>query len=260
MITAVDMTLTFIHVSFSVGGEVSDTSNYVSKAIKSYYREPLIRTSFTNAHYEAIKTCVEGFNHGTRIGRSLGAPLQHDQYLVCDEGSGIWNAGRCTQAEYDKKPAPDLTGNLANAKVQNAVSVINFFVSKYVVDLKWDFLIIGQKCERLEPWNTSRIPQDISEGICGLIAMGHATDCQGFVNRMRYQRQLDKEIMYFDCVDVSSEEGIYGVECSEGVILLGKTIPSLPYTSTGNLMLGELGFHYKGDRRIPSTMRITIAL
>ena len=66
--------------------------------------------------------------------------------------------------------------------------------------------------------------------------------------------------MYFDGVDVSSEERIYEVECSEGVILLGKTIPSLPYTNTGNLMLGELGFHYKGDRRIPSKMRITIAL
>ena len=35
-------------------------------------------------------------------------------------------------------------------------------------------------------------------------------------------------------VDVSSEEGIYEVECSEGLILLGKTIPSLPYTNTGN--------------------------
>ena len=90
----------------------------------------MIRNSLTNTHYEAIKTCVEGFNHGTRIGRSWGAALQHDQYLICDGGSGIRNAGRCTKAEYDNKPAPDLIGNLANAKVQNAVSVINFFVSK----------------------------------------------------------------------------------------------------------------------------------
>ena len=159
----------------------------------------MIRTSLANTHYEAIKTCVEGFNHGTRIGRSWGAALQHDEYLIFDGGSGIRNAGRCTQAEHDKKPAPDLIGNLADAKVKNAVSVINFIASKYVVDLKWDFLIIGQKCERLEPWNIARIPQDITEGICGIISMGLATDCQSFVNRMHYQRQFDKYIMYFDC-------------------------------------------------------------
>ena len=75
-----------------------------------------------------------------------------------------------------------------------------------MADLKWDFLIIGQKCERPEPWNTSHIPQDVTEGICGLISLGGATDCQDFVNRMRYQQQLDKEIMHFDCVDVSNEE------------------------------------------------------
>ena len=136
-------------------GYVSSTVNSVSKATESYYREPLIRTSLTKTHYEAIKTCVEGFNHGTRIGRSWGAALQHDQYLICDTGSGIRRAGCCAQAEYDNKPAADLIGNLANAKVRNAVSVINFIVSKYVVDLKWDFLIVGQKCECLEPWNTA---------------------------------------------------------------------------------------------------------
>ena len=63
------------------GGDVSSTLNSVSKAIKSYYRDPLIRTSLTKTHYEAIKTCVEGFNRGTRIGRSWGAALQHDQKL-----------------------------------------------------------------------------------------------------------------------------------------------------------------------------------
>ena len=133
--------------------------------------------------------------------------------------------------------------------MKNALSVINFIASKYVVDLKWDALDIGQKCERLEPWNIAHIPQDVIEGICGIIYMGSATDCQGFVNRMHYQQQLDKEIMYFYCVDVSSGEGTYEVECSEGLLILGKTIPSLPYTNTGNLMLGELGFHYEGDQR-----------
>ena len=61
-------------------------------------------------------------------------------------------------------------------------------------------------------------------------------------------------------VDVSSEEGIYEVECSEGVILLGKTIPSLPNTNTGNLMLGELGFHYEGDQRFKFPTQVSPAL
>ena len=140
------------------------------------------------------------------------------------------------------------------------MSVINFIASKYVVDLKWDFLIIGRKCECLEPWNTAHIPQDVTEGICGIISMGPAMDCQGSVNRMQCQQQFDKEVMFFDCVDVSSEEGIYEVECSEGLILLGKTIPSLPYTSTGNSMLGDLGFHDEGDQRFKFPTQVSPAL
>ena len=159
----------------------------------------MIRTSLTKTHYEAIKACVEGLNHGTRIGRSWGATLQHDHYLICNTGRGIRRAGCCTQAEYDNKLAADLAGNLANAKVRNVVSVINFIVSKCVEDLKWDFLILGRKCERLDPWNTAHIPQDVIEGICGIIHMGSDTDCQGFVNRMQYQQQHDKEVMFFDC-------------------------------------------------------------
>ena len=90
--------------------------------------------------------------------------------------------------------------------------------------------------------------------------MGPDTDCQGFVNRMQYQQQLDKEFMFFDCVDVSSSEGIYEVECSEGLILLGKTVPSLPYTSTGNSMLGDLGFRYEGDHRFKFPTQVKPAL
>ena len=135
------------------GGCVSSTLHSVSNAIKPYYREPLIRASLTKTHF-AVKTCIEGFNHGTRIGRSWGAGLQHGQYLICNNGSGIGRAGCCTQVEFENKPAADLIGNLAHAKARSAVSVISFFASKYVGDLKWDFLIIGQKCERLEPFNT----------------------------------------------------------------------------------------------------------
>ena len=91
--------------------------------------------------------------------------------------------------------------------------------------------------------------------------MGPVTDCQGgFVNRMQYQQQLDKEVMFFDCVDVSNEEGVYEVECSEGLIHLGKTIPSLPYTNTGNSMLGHLGFCYEGDQRFKFPTQVSPAL
>ena len=107
---------------------------------------------------------------------------------------------------------------------------------------------------------TAHIPQDVTEGICGIISMGPATDCQGFVNRMQYQQQLDKKVMFFDCVDVSNEEGIYEIESSEGPILLGKTMPSFPYISTGNSMLGDLGFHYDGGQRFKFPTQVSPAL
>ena len=57
------------------GGEVPDTLNSVSKAIKSFYREPLIRTSLTNTYYEAIKTCFEGFLIAALGSVDPGGPL-----------------------------------------------------------------------------------------------------------------------------------------------------------------------------------------
>ena len=103
-------------------------------------------------------------------------------------------------------------------------------------------------------------PQGVTEGICGIISLGSATDCQGFINRMEYLQQLDKEILFFDCVDVSNPKGSYEVECSEGLILLGKTIPSLPYTMNGNLTLEELGFRIAGDQRFKFPSQCSIAV
>ena len=59
------------------GGDMSYTINSVSNAIKSYYKEPLIRASLTDTHFKAIKTCVSSFKHGARIGRSWGAGSQY---------------------------------------------------------------------------------------------------------------------------------------------------------------------------------------
>ena len=190
----------------------------------------------------------------------------NDEYTVYNYGSGVGHPGCCTQAEFDAKSEVDLTGNLADAKMRNAVSVINFILSKYVGDLKWDFLIYGHGAEMLKPYDNGltgpgATPQDITEGICGIISLGAATDCQGFVNRMQYLQQLDKDILFFDCVDVSSNlKGIYEVECSEGLILLGRTIPSLPCTLHGNAVLEQLGFRIAGERRFKFPSQVSIAL
>ena len=179
--------------------------------------------------------------------------------MIRNNGCGIGRSGCSTQAEYDAKPEVDLIGNLANAKVRDAVSVINSFVSQYVCDLKWDFLSIGQGSEFSEPYDTAGAPQDIIEGTCGITCLGAATDCQGFVNRMQYQQQLDKEVMFFGCVDVSNPKGIYEIECSEGLILLGNTIPSLPYSHNGNAALEELGFRIAGEQRFTFPTQVSPA-
>ena len=53
-------------------------------------------------------------------------------------------SGGPTQAEFNKKPAVDVTGNFTITKIANAVTVINTFVAKYVGDLRWDYLLIGR--------------------------------------------------------------------------------------------------------------------
>lgn len=67
----------------------------------------------------------------------------------------------------------------------------------------------------LEPLGIAGLPQDISEGIGGLITLGNITDCQGYINRMEYHQRLGKEIIYLDCIDVSDLRGVYEIECSE---------------------------------------------
>ena len=65
--------------------------------------------------------------------------MKYDEFHVGNGGP--------TQAEFNMKPAVDVTGNLKITKTVNAVTVINTFVAKYVGDLRWDFILIGRECE-----------------------------------------------------------------------------------------------------------------
>ena len=97
--------------------------------------------------------------------------------------------GGPTQAEYDVKPAVDVTGSLTVAKIANAVTVINTLIAKYVGGLSWDYLLIGGECE-ISCWGPSTWGfddvQEFTEGICGMICLGRANDCLGRINGMHY--------------------------------------------------------------------------
>ena len=87
-----------------------------------------ILSPLSGDHLKVMKTCVDCIQHGTRIGRSWGAGLKYDEYHV--------GSGGPTQAEFNMKPAVDVTGNLTITKTANAVTVINTFVAQYVGDLE----------------------------------------------------------------------------------------------------------------------------
>ena len=90
------------------------------------------------------------------------------------------NYGGPTQAEFDMKVSVDVTGNFSIAKIASAATVINTFVAKYVGGLRWDYRLIGRECEisRWGPstWGFDDI-QELTEGICGMICLGTASDC-----------------------------------------------------------------------------------
>ena len=96
--------------------------------------------------------------------RVLEAGLKFDEYHV--------GSGGPTRAEFNMKPAVDVTGNLTITKTPNAVTVINTFVAQYVGDLRWDFILIGRECKtsRWGPkeWGFEDV-EEFTEGICGLI-------------------------------------------------------------------------------------------
>ena len=91
-------------------------------------------------------------------------------------------SGGPTQAELGMKPEIDVTGSLVITRDANAVIVISTFVAKYVADLELDFLLIGGEC-KTSRWvpSTWGWPQELIEGICGIICLGAANDCIGTV-------------------------------------------------------------------------------
>ena len=152
--------------------------------------------------------------------------------------------GGPTQAEYDVKPAVDVTGNLTVTEIANAVTVINTFVAKYVGDLRWDYVLIGRGCETSR-WGPSTMGfddiQELTEGICGMICLGPANDCLGRINGMHYQQGIEGEVVCFTGVgkdanhhfDMRPHEHDYELQSVGCIILLGRTCPTLPCTDNG---------------------------
>ena len=138
---------------------------------------------------------MDGIEHGTRIGRSWGAAVEFDRRF------SEWEH---PQAEQEKKPEVDITSSLAIPRIVNAVMVINAFVATYVDDLKWDYVLIGEKCKtsRWESSTNEGVKDDgwslgFSEGICGIICLGAASDCVGSINGMTYQQCNEGEVVCF---------------------------------------------------------------
>ena len=130
--------------------------------------------------------------------------------------------------------------------------VINTFVAKYVDDLKWDYMIIGEKCKtsRWESSTNEGVKDDgwslgFSEGICGIICLGAASDCVGIINGTAYQQCNEGEVVCFTGVGnnpITGDEHGYCLESVGGVILLGRTCPNLPCTENGSDLLDSVGF------------------
>ena len=178
-----------------------------------------------------MKTCVDGIKHGTRIGRSWGAGMKYDEFHL--------GYGGPTRAEFNMKPAVDVTGNLMTKKIANAVTVINTFVAKYVGDLGWDYLLIGRECETSHwgpsSWGFDDI-QEFTEGVCGMVCLGIAHDCTGRINGVSYQQGIEGEGVCFTGVgknsnhhfDMRSHEHDYELQSVGSIILLGRACPILP--------------------------------
>ena len=200
-----------------------------------------------------MKTCVRCLEHGTRIGRSWGAGLKYDEYHV--------GSGGPTRAEFNMKPAVDVTGNLTITKTANAVTVINTFVAQYVGDLRWDFILIGRECKtsRWGPkeWGFEGFVdvEEFTEGICGLICLGAANDCLGRINGDSFQQGTEGEVVCFTGVgkDANNHFGMFShehdfeLESAGDIILLGRTCPTLPCTDDGNEILENVRFRINDE-------------
>ena len=202
-----------------------------------------------------MKTCVDGLKHGTRIGRSWGAGMKYDRFHINEHGGPI-------RAEYEMKPEIDVTGNLVITKVANAVAVINAFVTKYVGDLKWDYILIGGECKtsRWEPSTCegddgSVWPRGFTEGVCGMICPGIANDCVGIINGMSYHQGKEGEVVCFNVGEesITSSEHDYQLASVGGLILFGRTCIDFPCTGNGSHILEAVGFRTGRETVVEAT-------
>ena len=144
------------------------------------------------------------------------------------------------------------------------MTVINTFIAKYVGGLRWDYLLIGGECEtsRWGPstWGFDDI-QEFTEGICGMICLGHASDCVGWINGVSYQQGVEGEVACFTGVandathhfDTRPDEHEFELQSVGSIVLLGGTCPTLPCTDDGNDILDAFSFKINRESSGKST-------
>ena len=181
--------------------------------------------------------------------------MKYDRFHINEHGGPI-------RAEYEMKPEIDVTGNLVITKVANAVAVINAFVTKYVGDLKWDYILIGGECKtsRWEPSTCegddgSVWPRGFTEGVCGMICPGIANDCVGIINGMSYHQGKEGEVVCFNVGEesITSSEHDYQLASVGGLILFGRTCIDFPCTGNGSHILEAVGFRTGRETVVEAT-------
>lgn len=113
-----------------------------------------------------------------------------------------------------------------------------------------DYLIEECKTSLWEPRTNEGVGDDgwsigYSEGICGMVCLGAASDCVGSINGMTYHQCNEGEVVCFTGVGnnpITGKEHGYCLESSGAVILLGRTCPNLPCTENGSDLLDSVGF------------------
>ena len=175
----------------------------------------------------------------------------------------IGGTGGPTRAEYEMKLEIDVTGKLVVTKIANAVTVINAFVAKYAGDLEWDYIFIGGERKTSRWWPSTCEGDDCSgwsrgftEGICGMICLGFASDCVGVINGMSYQQGREGEVVCFTNVgrkSLTSGGHDYQLASVGGLILLGRTCIDLPCTENGSHILEAVGFRTSRETVVEAT-------
>jgi hypothetical protein len=85
-------------------------------------------------------------------------------------------------------------------------------------------------------------PEECTVGICGMICVGKKDDGIGRLENLLYVQGVDYELIYIRQDDMGKPIEPYEVECSVGLILLGRTNKEVPITDEGTKVLKSLGF------------------